>query len=376
MKCPVCYRDLIKVTRGSTEVDICPKCQGVWLDSGEIVLFIKELTESSEISPRTPHLFKPPDVKTVHTLNEPDKLCPRCNKTLQKFNYAYDSNIFLDKCPLCQGIWLDGGEAESIARYLKDDPRVTQIYKEFVKSDEDLNDLVELGKTLKEAINPAFLWLPKIVIPLYDDNPRQRFPLVTLLIVLLNILIYITCALQRKDARLFIERFALVPKHFFGIGLFTSMFLHSGLIHLLGNMFFLWIFGDNVEDRFTRGGYLIFYLMCGLAASALFSIMHSEATLTAIGASGAISGIMGAYFVFYPKVKIKTFFIYKIIRVPVYIYLGAWFLLQLLYASIYRSLGFIGGIAWFAHIGGFVFGGVVALFKKRFYKAIRKGDSK
>ena len=211
------------------------------------------------------------------------------------------------------------------------------------------------------------LFMPKIIIPLSDENPRQRTPLITISIIILCTLIFISQIFFITDPSSFFQRFGLIPARFLSIGLISSMFLHGGLLHLIGNMFFLWLFGDNVEDRFNRLGFFIFYLCCGLAASVLHSVLNWNSSIPTIGASGAISGIMGAYFVFYPTAKIKLFFIYKILRAPAFLYLGAWFLFQLMFGLIFKSAD-VSNIAWFAHIGGFVFGGLVAYYRKTYLR--------
>lgn len=364
MKCPVCSNELTEVKSNTTLVDICSNCKGIWFDSGEIADFIRILTESDEVSPRLPQLFKPHMVQDANSINEKGKLCPRCNDKLHRFNYAYDSNVFLDKCPSCQGIWADGREALEIARYLKIDPRLMEIGKSLIKKDKTMEDLAELGKILTKPVSPFILFMPKIIIPLSDDTPRQRIPVITISIIILSTLIFISQIFFITDINSFFQRFGLIPAQFLSIGLISSIFLHGGIFHLIGNMFFLWIFGDNVEDRFSRFGFLIFYLCCGLSASILHSILNWNLSIPAIGASGAISGIMGAYFVFYPTARVKLFFIYKILRVPAFLYLGVWFLFQLLFGFIFKSAG-VSNIAWFAHIGGFVFGGLIAYLKKR-----------
>ena len=258
MQCPVCSNELTEIKSNTTLVDICSNCKGIWFDFGEIADFIRMLTESDEVSPQLPQLFKPHIVQDANSVNEKGKLCPRCKDKLRRFNYAYDSNVFLDKCPQCQGIWADGGEVKEIARYLKEDPRITTIAKGLIQRDKTLEDLAELGKILTKPVSPFMLLMPKIIIPLSDDTPRQRIPVITISIIILSTLIFISQRFFITDINSFFHRFGLIPAQFLSIGLISSMFLHGGIFHLIGNMFFLWIFGDNVEDRFSRFGFLIF----------------------------------------------------------------------------------------------------------------------
>ena len=141
------------------------------------------------------------------------------------------------------------------------------------------------------------------------------------------------------------------------------MFLSTGPLGLVWNMFFLWLFGDNVEDRFTRPGYLAFYLLCGLSVTVLYLPFDSNLSFSAIGITGAVSAVMGAYFVFYPTATVKVFAFYKVFQIPAVIRLGAWFLFQFIYPFLYEVEN-ISHTACFAAIGGFLLGAAVAFFKK------------
>ncbi|MBI3398875.1 MAG: rhomboid family intramembrane serine protease [Deltaproteobacteria bacterium] len=216
------------------------------------------------------------------------------------------------------------------------------------------------------------------MIPLKDDNPTRTFPFVTILIIAANILVYIyQLTLGAAAGEFFILRAGALPyeiTHFVDIyplafippplTLFSAMFVHGGLLHVGGNMLYLWIFGDNIEDRLGRFRFLLFYILTGIIASLAHIIMMPNSTLPMIGASGAIAGILGAYLVLYPRANVLTFvflfFFVDIVRIPAIIFIGLWFLFQLL------SSGAGGGIAWYAHIGGFM-GGValVKLFEKK-----------
>lgn len=211
------------------------------------------------------------------------------------------------------------------------------------------------------------------MIPFKDDNPTERYPVVTIGLIVFNILVYVyQLSLGRGQERFFFQMgaipyeithmvdippFALLPVP---LTLVTAMFVHGGLMHLGGNMLYLWIFGDNVEDAMGRFRFLLFYLLCGIAASILHIVVDPNSKVPMIGASGAIAGILGAYLLLYPRARVYTliffFFFIQVIRLPALYVLGFWFLLQILYGL--PSLGGIssGGIAWFAHIGGFVAG--------------------
>jgi rhomboid family protein len=216
------------------------------------------------------------------------------------------------------------------------------------------------------------------MIPLKDTTPRRSLPLVTLLLIGVNVAVFlhqISLAPAAGDA--FIRTYGLVPAkiqlalaggHYTLAQalppLFTCMFLHGGFLHLLGNMWFLWIFGGNVEDRFGSSIYLLFYLVCGIGSSISELLFSWGSHIPSIGASGAISGVLGAYIVFFPRSRILTliplFIIWFTARIPAIIFIGLWFLVQFL--SGVSSLGTVssGGVAWWAHIGGFLIGVLLA----------------
>ena len=149
----------------------------------------------------------------------------------------------------------------------------------------------------------------------------------------------------------------------------TAMFMHAGWLHLLGNMLFLWVFGDNIEDKLGHLRYLFFYLACGMVASLAHIVANPYSKVPSLGASGAIAGVMGAYLFLYPRARIKTLFIFlllvKIIRIPAFLMLGYWILIQTLSGLAESGSGGGGGIAWFAHIGGFIAGFVLVILMRK-----------
>jgi membrane associated rhomboid family serine protease len=204
------------------------------------------------------------------------------------------------------------------------------------------------------------------MLPTGDDNSSRRTtPVVTYILIALNALFFLV-ELSGGDA--FIMQWAFVPSRFLvnpgadSPTLFTSMFMHAGLLHLGGNMLYLWIFGDNVEDRFGRVKFLIFYLLCGLAATAAQLVFSLDSNIPNLGASGAIAGVLGAYILLFPKAKVSVLQGQRVVPVPALIVIGLWFVLQLFsgIGSIADTSG-TGGVAYMAHIGGFVAGLVLAL---------------
>ncbi len=195
--------------------------------------------------------------------------------------------------------------------------------------------------------------------PYKDDNPRVLFPFVTYGIIGLNILVFWAQFFVYGNAKL-ISTFAFVPYEFKLFTIFTSMFMHGGLMHIIGNMWFLYIFGDNVESILGHVRFLLFYLFCGIGAAVAQFLIQPDSTTPMVGASGAIAGVLGAYMIKFPKARVHVlaviFIFITTIVVPAQLVLGLWFLMQL--SGGLGSLGFdtTGGIAWFAHIGGFIVG--------------------
>ncbi len=222
------------------------------------------------------------------------------------------------------------------------------------------------------------------MLPIRDDIPSARFPVITLGLIGVNVLIFLRELAAGSHLEELLVLYAILPVRYtdpeigqlFSLpqqifSLFSSMFLHGGWIHLLGNMWTLWIFGDNVEDRLGRTRYLCLYLSSGVAAALLHIYTNPGSPVPTIGASGAIAGIMGAYFRFFPHARVQTivppFFFGPVFVLPAVLFLGWWFLLQFFNGAL--SLGSRGehfsGVAWWAHVGGFVFAFAVCLPARR-----------
>jgi membrane associated rhomboid family serine protease len=236
------------------------------------------------------------------------------------------------------------------------------------------------------------------VIPLKDDVASSRVPVVTIALIGLNVAAFLyQVSLQVGDytlmssaAQEFVFEFGVVPCRLTercassvgfpspGVTIFTSMFLHGGLFHLLGNMLYLWIFGDNVEATLGHGRFLLFYLVCGVAAALGQTATAPASQVPMIGASGAVSGVLGAYLILFPYAGILTLitfgFFFRLIKIPALIVLGFWIVIQLVNGAVTYTGGLgrdgEGGVAWFAHLGGFL-AGVVLLFLVRPRRRVR-----
>ena len=217
------------------------------------------------------------------------------------------------------------------------------------------------------------------MIPIKDENPKKNFPFINLIFILANIAVFIYQPSSEQLLKAFYNTYGLIPNSLTNIGqtdllhflatiqsIFTSLFVHAGFMHLAGNMLFLWVFGDNIEYTIGHINYFFFYIFCGIAAALTQVFIEPNSLIPLIGASGAISGVLGAYLIKYPKNKVTVLFIIFIIKMRAVYLLGIWFFFQIFQG--YFSLGqeSMGGVAWFAHIGGFVSGIIlVNIFKKR-----------
>ena len=224
------------------------------------------------------------------------------------------------------------------------------------------------------------------MFPIYDDVPTKKFPIITVALIVLNSMVYLyQVSLGEKFAE-FIYSMGLLPfeiTHYIDLfppgpspiylTIFSSMFMHGSIVHLLGNMLFLWIFGNNVEDYLGRKKFVIFYLFCGIAATLTQIFINPDSKVPMVGASGAIAGVLGAYLLLYPRAKVTTVIIFGffiiLIKIPAVVVLGFWIIYQFLYgiSSLAIRTG-EGGVAWFAHIGGFICGVILIKLFKPFVK--------
>ena len=205
------------------------------------------------------------------------------------------------------------------------------------------------------------------MMPLGDDNSMRRItPVVTYALIVLNVLVFF---MELNSGEAFIQQWAFVPGRFLAdpagdfLTLFTSMFMHAGWLHLLGNMLYLWIFGDNVEDRLGHGMFLVFYILCGLGATFAQMAVNPDSSIPNLGASGAIAGALGAYLVMFPRGRVNVLVGRAIVAMPAVIVIGFWILLQIFssidtFTASTQTEG--GGVAYMAHIGGFVAGVVLS----------------
>jgi len=216
------------------------------------------------------------------------------------------------------------------------------------------------------------------MIPLKDNIPSRRYPLINIILIILNFVIFLwELSLPESLKEYILYNYGFIPQRFWNFKLsfyhifplFSSLFLHGGWAHILGNMLFLWIFGDNVEDNMGHFKYLFFYLISGIIANVIQGFFSYNKYIPTIGASGAIAGVLGAYFIYFPNARIITLaflgFLIDILYIPAGFFLILWFLSQFLLGVSSLAFETTGGVAWWAHIGGFLFGLIIAPYLKK-----------
>jgi membrane associated rhomboid family serine protease len=208
------------------------------------------------------------------------------------------------------------------------------------------------------------------LIPFKDDNPTYTFPLVTVSLIVLNTVIFLWSISTPTDLSRIAFFYGAIPQNLISLEktqpihpvmtLFTAMFLHGGFFHLAGNMLYLWIFGNNVEDVLGHIRFLFFYIFSGIIAAYSHAITEAHSLIPMIGASGAVSGVLGAYMLLFPHARVHTLiflgFFIQVVRIPAVIVIGFWFVIQIINGILSKGMLNQGGVAWFAHIGGFLFG--------------------
>ncbi|HQL43904.1 MAG TPA: rhomboid family intramembrane serine protease [Spirochaetota bacterium] len=208
--------------------------------------------------------------------------------------------------------------------------------------------------------------------PYSDENPTRSFPLFTVILILANCAIYYMEVYGQPAFEQLINSYALAPcnvntlhlnNYRYYVPFISHMFLHVNIIHVAGNMLFLWIFGNNVEDVLGGIRFYAFYVLCGIAAAVTFFLFHHNECTPIIGASGAVSGVLGGYVVLFPSARIKVWFIFFVLRLRAWFFILLWFLLQL--SNLYGEQSGVSNVAWSAHVGGFIAGFVLIMFFKK-----------
>ena len=246
MKCPFHHANLKTINYHGVDVDICPSCQGIWFDKGELKEYLDNfLTEKKDIPVSD---FQVGNAVNKISLPPQTSLdCPRCGKSLVSFNYAYNSNILLEKCLNCNGIWVDGGKLTKLANYMKGNPKMDKLGKDLVALDADWAEYNERMGDVKSLNNMAYdmnyrpwrvMWGPRLVLPLTDNVPCTKIPFMVFLIILVNIGVYLYQTFYLSDPGTLFNEYGFIPYAVLTYGEYyrfiTALFLHNGFFHLVG----------------------------------------------------------------------------------------------------------------------------------------------
>ena len=348
MLCPRCKEPLIatleQTPSGRIEIDRCASCHGVWFDGGELAA-LAQLGNSEAFALHSSILVG--DAVTMPCPRHPEtkmierQLAPSRTQAVPMPG-GTASLLSIDQCPTCHGLWFDGGELDQLAHSLRDS-RLAPFLAD---------------PAVMNGPSSAWRWLFMLMtgLPVEQWQPRLRRPLAVMTLLALCVLVFLW---QLSDGRdMLVSQYALVPAHFVRGGwqpLLLHMFMHGSLLHILGNMYFLWVFGDNVEDRLGPLRFLFLYFGAGLGAVLCHALLTDRPGIPVLGASGAVAGVMAAYVVLFPQARLVSLIFFFTVHWKTRTYLLVWLIYQLIGAG----LG-IPGIAWWAHVGGFAVGYLIA----------------
>lgn len=358
MRCPVCSADLVLSRYHELVLPRCAPCAGTWFGAGMLKACVDAMIKAGGV-PDAGYGGRAP--VAVARLAEPAYPCPRCVQPMQKLNYGYDSNVIVDHCAACDGVWADDKELLAVAVYTKGNPHLNALGEAFLEESGRLRDTDDKAGFVARMFNP-FAW----ALPYRTSVPVVLAPAVMSALMALNILVFFLEPSPRAPSwagvlRLFGVVPALVSSGHNYHSFLTSMFLHLGFLHLAGNMYFLWLFGRNVESALGHADFLILYLVSGLTAGVLQTLLDPGSIVPMAGASGAIAGVLGCYLRLYPKSRIDVWMGRGNTRTySAKFYLGAWFAMQLFSLTKNAAFGASSGVAFAAHIGGFAAGYLLA----------------
>jgi len=341
--CPRCTFPLTPLFKGEVELDHCHRCKGNFFDPGEAGATFGVLADPDQWV----------ESRVATHLGRSKFRCPAGHEHLQAYRLSFEKKeVEVDVCPDCKGLWLDATEGKQLREILVAEQGAKQAAE------------VSAGGA-KTYLFQLFTGFP---IEVY--NPARKRPVLLLMIIWSLVLIFVG---QIVTGHEIIQTFCLIPQAFWAgqqlWGLFTYAFFHVGLLHLLGNLYFLYIFGDNIEDTLGKKGLILVLVVSALAGSALHVFIHPQSPIPVLGASGAISGIIGAYLVLFPRVKVWVVFFFVRFKLGVLWYFGIW----VFFNSLNAFLG-VPGIAWFGHIGGFAAGVAIAyVVRNKLRKVGQKG---
>jgi membrane associated rhomboid family serine protease len=331
--------------RGGEEIEWCPHCKGVWFDQMELPEYLNGETRNDQEEGES---YKPLRLERSPKLG----FCPKCNHIFTGKTIG-TSGVRLSRCVNCRGLWVQDRQLRQlISWYRAATPAEQLLAEDFTRKD---------GRIIAEG-NFGYALLGLVA----DENPTVKSPWATFTLVLTNVAVFGWFMLSPEGMESYMmtpERLVNAPLRAF-YTLMTSMFLHANFSHILGNMYFLYVFGDNIEDRAGVTTYLVLYLTSGIVAGLLHALLTSHPEIPVLGASGAVSGVIGGYVVLFPKATIRSHKMIVgapfVLRLSARFYIGSWFIWQ--FVGVALSFP---GVAWDAHISGFLFGAATMFLMRR-----------
>jgi membrane associated rhomboid family serine protease len=352
MKCPRCPAELNGFASRGVHLDRCPRCEGIWFDCGELGKF----NGFDSDFPLRPDNNPPSDGFT-------SSRCPGCTSFLSRVSYAPGGSLDVERCIDCKGVWLDSGVIEKVRKLLARKivgQRKMRHLDDTVRREQEKWQAYEaqIADEEKAEDHPTtFQWLFLFLtrLPVEVHNPVRNLPRATLTLMALNLAFF---AAQNLVPNSTVLPFTLVPNEFrqfiHPYSIITAMFLHGNLLHLMGNLYFFYTFGDNVEDFLGPKVFVILYFFCGVVGALAHFAANMHSNVSTLGASGAISGVFAAYMLLYPRRRIYFLLVIWPMKIRAVWYGLGWIGVQILSASLSPN----GGVAWWGHIGGF-FAGIV-----------------
>jgi len=351
--CPKCRSTMSPMPLYNVEVDFCDHCHGTWFDK-------EELEKSFNFSQTNLDSFISGYKRTPYQ-------CPRCYTTLEEKTFNDSSELIIEKCPACSGFFLDRGEYPKIQQLLKRRNQELRLIKKTTPTSK--KTVNSLDMVHMEAKGSGVAWFQFFTdLPLELTSRQKLFSPGVTILIMINLIVFLTSLFYGFEA--WLNHFGFVPmditkgQNFYTF--ITAQFTHGDIFHIIGNMYFLFVLGDDVEDKFGIFWFLLLYLLFGVAGDIGHLLSEPSSTIPAIGASGAISGVLGVYVILFPKRKFLFRFFYflwwhKCFEWPAYVYFGLWIGMQFLFAAME-----VPGVGWWAHIGGFLAGVTVAIMYRLF----------
>ncbi|MDD5135766.1 MAG: rhomboid family intramembrane serine protease [Candidatus Omnitrophica bacterium] len=367
MKCPLCSVELQIFPKGDREIYVCPECLSALMANEDALEPLKSFCSREVLTDLIDNMFEPSFFTGAKKILKPaDGLnCPQCKSRMENYDFGNKTKFFVNKCPGCGSIWLNKVQIPLVTMALLKDSAEDRDFKRAVN---------ELYKTLAARRSSRIRSIdemiePYIAIPLSflgyafpagDNVLTKRYPYVTVGIIVLCAFMFFPGEPAMTSLSLIADK-VVKEKEFYR--LITAAFLHAGILHILGNMWFLWVFGRSVEDRMGRVPYAALFLTSAVFSSILFIATIKDGSVPCVGASGAISGVIGAYLILLPKAKIKFNIYWKYgtqrfaTYAPSWAYILVWILMNVFFGMMEAGSKTV-GVAYWGHIGGFV-GGII-----------------